>query len=317
MFSPTTLLSSVFILRYVWLPGFWLLPVKLRILPCRIKPRFSLHCASRSLPSLFLYHTYHFHIHGTFTCSICSICRSPMLWALMHPQTITEAGFLHFPLVTVWMVFFIFGMWNPTSVLPGLDSPDQRTRFHCLSVHLRGLSAQRTRGAFLRQMIKCLPLCIIQFQVAFLDAQADCVEWQWFSKVLLSPRGCVHHGSMTVSQTIPPEGSMVTCIQQRFPPLAFHLYFPWLPGSFHDIMDLNSLQSLCWETWSLNWLTILSQKPQPILASRTVLLVTFPVFCLYPNFFWVWRHLLFFIFTKYNWGLSVKTLFSWIQVQVI
>lgn len=42
-----------------------------------------------------------------------------------------------------------------------------------------------------------------------------------FLKVLLSPRGYVHCGSITVSQTIPPEGSMVTPIQQGFPPLAF------------------------------------------------------------------------------------------------
>ena len=32
---------------------------------------------------------------------------------------------------------------------------------------------------------KCLPLCKIQFQVAFLDAAADCVECQGFFKVLL------------------------------------------------------------------------------------------------------------------------------------
>ena len=66
----------------------------------------------------------------------------------------------------------------------------------------------------------------------------DFVEWQWLwlSKVLPSP--CGHHGSKTVSQTIPHEDSMVTHIQQRFPPLAFtHPYFPWLPESFHNIMN--------------------------------------------------------------------------------
>ena len=40
----------------------------------------------------------------------------------------------------------------------------------------------------------------------FLTAAADCVEWQWFSKVLPSPCGYVHHGSMAVSQTIPLDG---------------------------------------------------------------------------------------------------------------
>ena len=43
---------------------------------------------------------------------------------------------------------------------------------------------------------------------------------------------------MRVSQTIPPDGSMVTCLQQRCPPLAFtHRDFPRLPESFHNIMN--------------------------------------------------------------------------------
>ena len=63
---------------------------------------------------------------------------------------------------------------------------------------------------------KCLPLCIIQFQVAFLDALADCIEWQWFSKVLLSPCGYVHHGSRTVSQTIPPVDSIFFELTDHF-----------------------------------------------------------------------------------------------------
>ena len=48
--------------------------------------------------------------------------------------------------------------------------------------------------------------------VAFLDAVTDCIEWQWFSKVLPSPCDYVHHCSMTVFRTIPPESSMVTHI---------------------------------------------------------------------------------------------------------
>ena len=82
-------------------------------------------------------------------------------------------------------------------------------------------------ATFQSRINKCLPLCIIPFQVAFLEAAADCVEGQLFSKVLPSPCGYVHHGSMTVSQAIPPEGLMVTCIQQRFLPMAFmHRDFP-------------------------------------------------------------------------------------------
>ena len=118
--------------------------------------------------------------------------------------------------------------------------------------------------AFLRKMNKCLPLCIIQFQVAFLDTAADCVEWQQFSKLLPSQWGNVHHGSMMVSQTIPPEGLMVTHIQQRLTPLAFtHRDFPWLPESFHDIMNCGWWKTiLYWEALSLNWLKILSWSLQ-------------------------------------------------------
>ena len=86
--------------------------------------------------------------------------------------------------------------------------------------------------AFLRKIYKCLPLCTIQFQVAFLGA-AD-IDFPKYSRAHVA----IHHGSMMVSQTIPPEGSMVTCIQQRFPPLGFtHRDFPWLPESFHGIMN--------------------------------------------------------------------------------
>ena len=84
--------------------------------------------------------------------------------------------------------------------------------------------------------MKCLPLCKIQFQVAFLDAAADCVEWKWFSEVLPRRCGYVHHGSMTVSQTIPPKGSMVMCIQQRAL-ASTHQDFPWLPEYCHEIMN--------------------------------------------------------------------------------
>ena len=63
-------------------------------------------------------------------------------------------------------------------------------------------------------------------------------EWQCFSKVLPSPCGYVHHGSMKVSETPLPEGSMVTRIQQQFLPLTFmHWDFPCLPESFQNIMN--------------------------------------------------------------------------------
>ena len=138
----------------------------------------------------------------------------------------------------------LFHLWHVESGHPffpktswNVDSSDQRTRFHLSLVHLRWLRAQRTLQRFCSKINKCLPLCIIQFQVAFLDAVADCVEWQWFSKVLPSPCGYVHHGSMTISQTIPPEGSMVTLIQQQFPPLAFSIEISPDSLNFHNIMN--------------------------------------------------------------------------------
>ena len=72
---------------------------------------------------------------------------------------------------------------------------------------------------------------------------------------------------------------MVTRIQQRFPPLAFtHQDFPWLPESFHDIMNCG-----WWKTYIIcnlplrnivSILTILSRslaqcgEPRPNLACK-------------------------------------------------
>ena len=44
-----------------------------------------------------------------------------------------------------------------------------------------------------------LPLCIIHFEVTFLDAVVDSVELQWFSKTCVSPCGYIDHDGMTVS----------------------------------------------------------------------------------------------------------------------
>ena len=156
---------------------------------------------------------------------------------------------------------FIFGTSIQRPFFPktswNVDLSKQRT-------HLHWLQPLRTREVFLCKINKCLSLCIIQFQVAFLDILAECVEWQWFSKVLLSPCDYVHHGSITVSQTIPSEGSMVMCIQ----PLAFtHRECPWLAKSFHNIMNCG-----WWNTFEhFNWLTqslAESDEPRPIHACK-------------------------------------------------
>ena len=136
------------------------------------------------------------------------IGRSPMPWALMHHHTITEAGFCTFQLVTVCM-FFIH-LWHVESDI--CFSQKQAEMWTCLTrVHVSTVfqsisdyfCAQIILAVFLHKINKCLPLCVIQFQVAFLDAAADCFECQWFPKVLPSLCGYVHPGTITVSQTIP------------------------------------------------------------------------------------------------------------------
>ena len=128
---------------------------------------------------------------------------------------------------------------------------------------------------------------LIQLQVAFLDAAADCVKWQWFYEVLLRPCGYVHHGSMPVFlKQYQPEGSMVTHIQQWFPPLAFtHRDFPWLSSWYYElwmVKDLNSLRSCIqkhclWMEWQLShkvWHK--AENYDPSLLAKTKPLVDAP-----------------------------------------
>ena len=149
---------------------------------------------------------------------------SPMPWALMHTHTITEACFFF----AVFIANSLDGFFIESDICTRL------TREHFPLF----FSPSQITWKLQHKINKCLPFCIKQFQVAFLDAAANSVEWEWFSKVLPRLSGYVHHGSMTVSQTILPEGSKVTGIEQRFLALAFmHQYFLWLPESFHNIMN--------------------------------------------------------------------------------
>ena len=58
MFSPTTLLPFVIVLRYIWLPGFWPLFVSLRFLPYHIQFSFhpTVHLGPFPSPSLHYTH---------------------------------------------------------------------------------------------------------------------------------------------------------------------------------------------------------------------------------------------------------------------
>jgi len=55
--------------------------------------------------------------------------------------------------------------------------------------------------------------CITEIQVACLDEPSNCVQWKWFSKLLLSTCGCIWQNSIMVSCAMPSEGSKVTHIQ--------------------------------------------------------------------------------------------------------
>ena len=160
------------------------------------------------------------------------------------------------------MVFFIFGTF------PLSFGPFQMTL------------GPKNLAAILRKIYKCLPLCIIQFQVAFLDAVADCVEWQWFSKVLLSP--------LAMSIMVAWRFLKQYRLRARWSHAFSSSYRPWpllteiSPDSLNLFMVLCTVDGeipklfaiLRWETLSLNWLTVLSQslaqsgEPRPILACK-------------------------------------------------
>ena len=145
-----------------------------------------------------------------------------------------------------------------------------------LLVHLREFRARRTQLCFCAKRMNAL--CIIQCQVAFPDAAVDCVEWQWFSKVLPSPCGYVHHGSITVSQT-----SLRAWWSCTFLPLAFStLSFPVTPRIFSQyydlwmVKDLNSLQFFAekhclWTDWQLSdevWHKVVNHDPSVLAKTK-------------------------------------------------
>ena len=122
-------------------------------------------------------------------------------------------------------------------------------------VHLRWLCAKSTRVS-----------------ASFFMRQTALSDNYFLNFLLLSPCGYVHHDSITVSETIPREGSMVTCIYTPIFPLT-----PWIFSQYYELWMgkvLNYFAILRWETLSLNWLTTLSQslaqsgEPRPILACK-------------------------------------------------
>ncbi len=100
-------------------------------------------------------------------------------------------------LVKVWMVPFVFGTENSTSIF-------LKNKWKCGLIW-----SQHT--FFWTILDKLWPN--IAFSVrnrdSICNAAADCGKWQWFFEVILSPCGYVEHCSMTVSYAMPSEGSKV------------------------------------------------------------------------------------------------------------
>lgn len=125
--------------------------------------------------------------------------------------------------------------------------------------------------AFLRGIDVWLSPWVIEFQVAFPDAAADCVKWKGFYEVLPSPCGYIYHKSMMVSRAMPAKGSKASHIQQRFPALPCTDWdFSRFQESFHNIMYCmyfiyNSLK--VWHKQESHDLSLLAKSEPLVYAS--------------------------------------------------
>ena len=112
-----------------------------------------------------------------------------------------------------------------------------------------------------------LCLCMVEFELSLVDVVMNCVNWQWFSEVFLSPRANILYTMMWVFNAAPPEGSKVTAIQCWFWALLLTCRdFSRFSESFDDIMDCRwwnpSIPAVgqSWETLFLNCWTICSRS---------------------------------------------------------
>ena len=128
-------------------------------------------------------------------------------------------------------------------------------------------------AAFLCKICKCLPLSIIQFQVAFLDAAADCFVWQWLSDKYSN------NGSKLDGHAHSAVVSALGLYALRFP------LTPWIFSWYYElwmVRDLNYLQSCTekhclWTDWQLShtiWHKVVNHDPS--LLTKTKPLVDAP-----------------------------------------
>ena len=82
------------------------------------------------------------------------------------------------------------------------------------------------------------PLCMVEFQLALVDAVMNCVDRRWFLEVFLSPCSDVHYRIMSVFNAGSSEGLKITTIQYWFAAssLVFRDFFTF-SESFNDIMN--------------------------------------------------------------------------------
>lgn len=116
----------------------------------------------------------------------------------------------NWPLHLSLMVFLIFGSKITPDV--GFSPP------------------KKTENELIRQLNTCLlfsfvikdlhgivfPLCVIWFQVTFLEAVLDYAEWQLFSELLPSPSGCFDRGGIRSSCSTYWERLFVKCTDRTY-----------------------------------------------------------------------------------------------------
>lgn len=214
------------------------------------------------------------------------ICKSPILWALMHPipsQILSFAPFADNSLVGLFHLWHgeldVHFSWKQAETWTHLTTAHISTAFQSIWDELR-----------LRELggVSASSWCVVSSLCnRVLGCISGCTSDNDFTKYY---RANVYHSSMMISQAMPHEGSKVMHIQQWFPVLPFKQWdFSSFPESFHNFMhcrwwpkDLNSLQSCVeqccfWTDWQFSheiWHKVVSHDPS--LLAKTELLVDAP-----------------------------------------
>ena len=212
-----------------------------------------------------------------------------MPWALMHPHTITEASFALFVGNSLDGVFHLWHIesdihfswkesWNiwPDNTFRLSFGPSQKT------------SGPKNMAAFLSKSSKCLPLCIIQFQVSSSWCSGKLC---WVTRIFQSTPEPMWLCSIMVAWRFLKQYRLRArwsrAFSSGFHPWPLHKISPDSLNLFTILWTVDGEKPklfaiLHWETLSLNWLTILSQvwhkvvNHDPSLLAKTKPLVDAP-----------------------------------------